>query len=167
MIALKLTETKKFMNQLLCTETFDHFLLAEAAIVKDATFTINGRITPSFYQKEELLENGLAECGILPYAKLRPICYQIIRGTHTPVRFKFIFTLSPENMANTLAKSSSGCTAHDVTGIFLNLTFQNGALTLTTGISYAVFPADHTLDREWDRLIRLFLDRYGISYKEL
>ena len=46
MIALRISEIKLFMNQLLCTETFDHFLLQDATIQKDATYTIDGRLNP-------------------------------------------------------------------------------------------------------------------------
>ena len=167
MIALKLTDKKAFMNQLLCTEVFDHFLLAEATVTKDAAFTIDGHFNASFYSAEELEDEGLADCKILPYARLRPICYQLIRGKHTPVSFKFILMLSPENMANTLARSASGFTPNDINGILINITFQNGQLLLTTGISYAAFSTTHTLDHEWDAMIQRFLRKNEISYEEL
>lgn len=167
LIALKLTDIKTFMNQLLCSEIFDHFLLSEATIAKDATFTIDGHINSDFYSKEDLEEEGLSNLSILPYAKLRPACYQLIRGKHTPVYFKFILMLSPENLANTLAHSDSGLSSHDVNGILLNLTFQNGQLTLTTGISYSNFTMNHTLDHEWDAMIQKFLNKHSISFEEL
>lgn len=167
MIALKLTDVKTFMNQLLRSEIFDHFLLSEATIARDATITIDGHINSDFYSAEELEEYGLTDAGILPYSMLRPTCYQLIRGKHTPVYFKFILMLSPSNLEHTLSCSDSGFTTNDVNGIFLNLTFQNGQLTLTTGISYAVFSADHTLDHEWDTMIQKFLYKYSISYEEL
>ena len=167
MIALKLTDVKTFMNQLLCSEIFDNFLLFEASIAKDATFTIDGHINDSFYSKEERIEQGLSDLQILPYAKLRPACYQIIRGKHTPAHFKFILMLSPHNMSNTLAHSQCLLTVNDVKGIFININFSNGQLTLTTGISYAVFTTDHTLDHEWDTMIQKFLNKYAISYEEL
>lgn len=167
MIALKLTNTKSFMNQLLCSEMFDHFLLPEATITKDASFTINGHIHSSFYSQAEQEEEGLLGYTILPYARLRPICYQLIRGKHTPVSFKFVLMLSPENTANVLARSSSSYTANDINGIFLNLSFQNGQLYLTTGISYAIFAADHTLEQEWDMLVQKFLAKHGTAYEEM
>ena len=129
MIALQLTDVKTFMNQLLCSELFDRFLLSEASITKDATFTVNGHINPAFYSAEELETEGLTGLDILPYSRLRPVCYQLIRGKHTPVSFKFVLTLSPENMKHTLARSDSSFTDNDVKGIFINLAFQNGRLT--------------------------------------
>ncbi len=167
MIALRLSDKKTFMNQLLCSEIFDRFLLLEASVAKEATFSIDGRINASFYTKEELDEQNLSDAKILPYAKLRPICYQLIRGSHTPVSFKFILMLSPQNTANTLLHSESGFTESDIKGIFLNLTFQNGQLLLTTGISYASFSMDHTLDQEWDLLVKKFLNKYAIAFEEL
>lgn len=167
MIALKLTDKKTFMNQLLCSEIFDHFLLSEASISKDATYHIDGRLNASFYSKEEREEQGLSHLDILPYSKLRPVCYQLIRGSRTPVSFKFILMLSPENTANTLARSESSYVPNDIGGIFLNLAFQNGQITLTTGISYAIFSMDRTLDREWDALIKKFLQKHTISFEEL
>lgn len=167
MIALKLTDIKQFMNQLLCSEIFDHFLLPEAAISKDATIHIDGHCNASFYSADELEEQGLTPNQILPYAMLRPTCYQLIRGKHTPVYFKFILKLSPENMANTLARSESRFTTNDINGIFLNITFQNGQLLLTTGISYIIFSTNHTLDHEWDWMVKKFLDKHNIAYEEL
>ena len=167
MIALKLTDKKTFINQLLCSEIFDHFLLSEATIAKDASFTIDGHINASFYSKEEMEERHLSKNSILPYSSLRPICYQLIRGSRTPVYFKFILMLSPENMANTLACSESGFTPNDVQGIFINLTFQNGNIVLTTGISYTVFSTNHALNQEWDLLIKRFLNKNNITYEEL
>ena len=38
MIALSLPEIKDFMNKLLCTDTFGHFLLKEAVILGSVTW---------------------------------------------------------------------------------------------------------------------------------
>ena len=56
MLALNIPELKNFMNQLLCSDTFDHFLLKEATIQKDAVWNFDGTVTPDFYSSEELEE---------------------------------------------------------------------------------------------------------------
>ena len=66
MIALKLTDIKTLMNQLLCSELFDNFLLAEASIAKDATFHIDGHINASYYSTEEIVETGINGISVLP-----------------------------------------------------------------------------------------------------
>ena len=167
MIALKLTDKKTFMNQLLCTDIFDHFLLPEVTIKKDAVFTIDGHINKGFYSEEELKEQGLVGLRVLPYSNLKPICYQMIRGRHTPAYFKFILMLSPENTSNILDQSLSGFTENDITGIFIKLTFHSGQIVLTTGVSYSVFSTNRTLEQEWDRLVQKFLYKHAIAYEEL
>ncbi len=167
MISLKLTDTKSFMNQLLCSEIFDHFLMPEASITKDASFTIDGHIHPSYYSEEALEAEGLLGYTVLPYARLRPVCYQLIRGKYTPVQFRFVLMLSPENTANVLKGSGSSYTIRDISGMFLNIAFRNGQLTMTTGISYTIFSADQTLNREWDLLLQRFLNKHAISYEKL
>ena len=42
MIALSLPEIKDFMNKLLCTDTFGHFLLKEAVILGSVTWSLDG-----------------------------------------------------------------------------------------------------------------------------
>ena len=59
MLALNIPELKNFMNQLLCSDTFDHFLLKEATIQKDAIWNFDGTITSDFYSEDELEEQGL------------------------------------------------------------------------------------------------------------
>ena len=48
MIALKITEVKNFMNQFLCQEVFDHFLLQEAVIQTNALYHIDGTVPVSY-----------------------------------------------------------------------------------------------------------------------
>lgn len=167
MIALKITDIKNFMNQFLGSDTFDSFLLLEAVIRKDATFTIDGHLNTDYYSSTELEENGLAGCEILSFRTLRPVCYQLIRGSHTPASFRFVLALSPEQTASTLQQSASGLGSRDVAGILFNLNFHEGTLTLTTGISYRTFTMDHTLDHEWDSLLQKFLNRHRICYEEV
>lgn len=167
MTALQLTDIKNFMNQFLRSEIFDRFLLTEAVIIQDVAVTIDGHIQKGYFSREELEEKNLAHARIIPYSFVRPGIYQLIRGKKTPVYFKFVLMLSPENMERTLAKSDSGLTGADVSGMFLNLVYQNGTLLLTTGISYQTFCGEKTLDREWDKMMQIFLNKYSIPFEKL
>lgn len=103
MLALNIPELKNFMNQLLCSDTFDHFLLKEATIQKDAVWNFDGTVTPDFYSSEELEEQGLSGLAFLPYGRVRQHCFDLIKGKRTPAYFKFVFLLSPDNLSRTLA----------------------------------------------------------------
>lgn len=167
MIALDLFEIKDFMNKLLCQETFDNFLLREASITGSATWTLDGTLNPDFYSGEELEAEGLAGLSCLPFSKVRPQCFALIRGKRTPTCFKFVFQLSPSNLARTIAQTHSSFSPADISGLFINLRYQDGKLLLTTGVSYRIFSADKRLEQEWDSLVKRFLKGHEISFREL
>lgn len=167
MIALELTDIKDFMNKLLRSEVFDHFHMQEAVITSGATYTINGQITKSFYSEEELEELGLNGCRFLPFSMLRTNCFDLIKGKKTPSSFRFVFLLSPKNMEKTLSAIGSSYQTSDVTGMFINLKFQNQLLSLTTGIAYNTFSTDKTLENEWDKMVTRFLKQHEIAYEEI
>ena len=167
MIALNLLEIKDFMNKLLCTETFDHFLLKEALIQSSITWSVDGSINRDFFSGEELEALGVVDSAFLPFGMIRSHCFDLIKVKRTPSYFKFVFLLSPENLARTLAQIQSSYSSDDITGMFLNLKFQHGKLLLTTGISYRIFSVDKRLEQEWDVLVKRFLKNHGISFQEL
>lgn len=167
MIALNLFEIKDFMNKLLCTETFDNFLLKEATIQNSITWNLDGTINTAFFSGEERKEQQLADFSFLPFGQCRSHCFDLIKGKRTPSYFKFVFLLSPANLARTLEQTHSTFTTEDITGMFLNLKFQNGKLLLTTGISYRIFSVDKSLEQEWDSLVKRFLKNHEISFEEL
>ncbi|MDD6306972.1 MAG: DUF5721 family protein [Clostridiales bacterium] len=167
MIALKIPEVKNFMNQLLCAETFDNFLLQEAVIQKDITWTVDGRLHTDYYNKEELEELSLTDLSFLPFGKVRSYCFDLIKGKRAPSYFKFVFLLSPANLTRTVEQTHTSFHAGDVSAMFLNLKFQSGELILTTGVSYRIFSADKSLEHEWDRMVKLFLKNHEITCEEL
>lgn len=167
MIALDISGIRDFMHTLLCTETFDHFLLKEATIQTGVTWNLEGELNADFYSAEELEEFGLTGLSFLPFGQARAQCFDLIKGKRTPSYFKFIFLLSPANLSRTLAQTQSAFTPEDITGMFINLKFQHGKLLLTTGISYRIFSADKSLEQEWDSLVKRFLTNHQISFEEL
>lgn len=167
MLALKLTDVKDFMNKLLRSETFDHFLLQEAVISGAANYIIDGRLNQEYFSSEELEEAHIADYPFLPFSMLRGNCFDLIKGKKTPTSFRFVFLLSPENQKKTLESLHSSFTEKDIRGFFLNLKYQNQILTLTTGVSYQIFSMDKSLENEWDRLVIRFLKQQNIAFEEL
>lgn len=167
MIALNLLEIKDFMNKLLCTSTFDNFLLREAKIQSCITWDFDGTLHPDFYSADELEEHGLTGLSFLPYGQVRTQCFDLIKGKRTPAYFKFVLLLSPANLARTLEQTHSSFTPEDISGMFINLKFQHEKLLLTTGISYRIFSTDKGIEQEWDSLVKRFLKNHEISFEEL
>ena len=167
MIALELTDIKDFMNKLLRSEVFDHFLLQEAVITSSATYTINGQITKGFYSDDEIKDLHLEGCRFLPFSMLKGNCFDLIKGKKTPSAFRFVFLLSPTNMEKTITSVGSSYKSSDVTGMYINLKYQNQLLSLTTGIAYNIFSTDKTLESEWDKLVMKFLKQHEIEFEEI
>ncbi len=167
MKVFQITNIKDFMNKLLLSELFDHFLLSEASIQTKVTYIIDGRLTKDFWTKEELEEEGLCSLPYAPFSLLRSDCCNLIKGKKTPAAFKFIFLLSPDNLANTLAKFRSGFSPEDLNGVFLNIKYADGRLTYTTGVSYQSFTLDKSFEQYWDKLAAKFLTAHGIDFEEL
>ncbi|MGN0352559.1 MAG: DUF5721 family protein [Roseburia sp.] len=167
MIALNILDIKDFMNKLLRTEVFDHFLLQEASISGHISYLIDGHLNMNFYAKEELEELELNGLTFTPFSMVRNHCYDLIKGKRTPTSFKFVFLLSPKNLERTLAQTTSGLTPSDITAVYLNLKYQNQQLVATTGVSYSTFVLDKSFEFEWDTLIKKFLRNNAISFEEL
>lgn len=167
MIALELTDIKSFMNTLLKSEVFDHFLLQEAVITGAASYVIDGHINKDFFSSEELEDLGLSDALILPFSMLRQSCFDLFKGKKMPSSFRMIFLLSPENVMRTLQSTQSTFTPNDISGIYLNIKYHNHKITLTTGISYRIFSTDRSLEAECDKMFRRFLTQHDIVFEEL
>ena len=164
MKAFYIKDQKQFMNRLLKSELFDHFLLAEATIHGAISYNVDGHINQEFFEAEELAALTADGSEYLPFSHFRPICYELIRGKHTTLYMKFVFLLSPANEKKTIASADTVFSAEDVGGMFLNLTFRDGQMILTTGVSYRSFTMDRSLDNAWDTLAARFLNNHGIDF---
>ncbi len=166
MLAIRLPELGAFMHKLLCTETFDHFLLKEASIQSGITWTLDGTPNKTFFPTDEWEAKELEGLPFIPFSLIRPQCYDLIKGKSAPTQFRFVLLLSPSNLARTLERTHSSFTQDDITAMFLNLRYAQGNLLLTTGISYRIFSVDKSLDQEWDSLVLRFLKKHEITFEE-
>lgn len=160
MIALKLTSTKNFMKHLLLADTFDNFLLIEAEIVTACTVKIDGYLQKAFFEAPE-------EC-IYDYSlwkQFRELCFTVMKGKRTPLHFKLIFCLTPENTENLIRQKQLDFRGPDVQGLYLNIRFDDGILKCTTGTSLKTFSMDKSLEKSWDEALQKFLDKKGIAFE--
>lgn len=167
MIALKITNVKQFMGKLLASEEFDSFMLEEAAISTYNTFMIDGHQNRDFYTTEEWEDRDTRPYDFTAWKQIRPICFSLIKGTHTPSAFKFILHLIPDYAASILKNGDTSVTPQQIKALVLTVKYDGTVLTLITGISFHTFIMDKTVDVLWDNAIRQFLDKRGINYEEL
>ena len=165
MVALQIQDIKNFMSKLLLSQTFDHFLLIEGSITTFNTFRIDGRIHSDFFTEEEHEERRLRDREFSLWKEVKPFCLELIKGKKTPLGFKFTFQLSKENTAKLL--TSSGITSiqpENVSGLLLNIRYDNGALNVITATNLSLFTLDKTLERAWDDMVKRFLKQQEISF---
>ena len=102
-------ETKTCMSHLLAHETFDHFSFIEGEIITFGKFTMSGFLQKSFFDEPPKEEYAL-------WKLFRDYCYSIIRGKRTPLSFRLIFSLAPEEIGRFLSDSRLDFPLSDVQG---------------------------------------------------
>lgn len=157
MIALQIKNTRHFMSALLASEAFDGFLLEGAELITANSYTIDGHINKEFYGDEEEVPYKLSE-----WRSMRSVCYELIKGKHTPLGFKFIFCITPDKKAELL--SSEAQTA--VSNLVFIVKFKDGRISLTTGVALSGFLLDKSYEKAWDDYMKKFLDQTRIEYEE-
>ena len=96
MLALKILDTKEFMNLLLRSTIFDSFLLYEATVKTSVTYEINGRYQKDFFDS---LEDDLKpKEDFTWWESQKPHIFQWMKGKRTPLFFKISLLLSKENL---------------------------------------------------------------------
>lgn len=144
MILLNLPNVKSAMNSLLASESFDSFVVHEIQLTNDIGLTVKGNM------KE--------------YSAIRPIVLEAVKKRETPSSMRFILSLSPDNIEKTVKSIDTDTDPALISGMYINIAYNNGALNLTTGISYTTFMKDIVLEKEWDRLVPIFLSKQGIEF---
>jgi hypothetical protein len=159
MISIKFTNLKSITSHLLVKDTFDGWLLTEGQIYTHSLFTINGRVNPDF----TIQAPSDALDSFNRWLLLRPVCYEIIKGKQLPTFFKFVFKLPSDRLAD-IAGSSGGFNVNDIDGLFINIKYDKGIISLTTGISLKVFTLDKTPEKVFDSYVLNIMDSNKIEY---
>ena len=169
MLALQFTQTKNFMERLLLSPAFDCFLLSEATITTATTISIDGHFHPDFYPEEETEKTvpTRADRGLIYWEQLRPICFQLIRGRHTPLSFSFIFCPDTTHMQKLVTDAALSFRPEDVRALFLNIRYDNGMLSCTTATSMNLFTLDRSLEEAWEKAVKDFFLRQEFSFETL
>lgn len=136
-------EVKSFMNNLLKGEMLDEFLVREATLQTFVTFSVDGRTVSD-------TEPATPFCR---WKDLKPYFYQLIKGADKPKHFKIIFSLDYDKM-NELSDNAAA--------LFLNFSFTDDEITLTTGTAQKNFVLDKSLDIIWENYITEFFKPFGI-----
>ena len=167
MIALQITDIKSFTSQSLNSTSFDTFFLVEAFITTYQTIHIDGHIVPAYFEQTTSSEEPSASLSEFSLWKdSRPFCFDLIKGKHTPVNFRFTLQASNSYLQKLLQKEDPDFDSTPIKGLILNIKYDQNQLFCITSVAYHSFIADKTLDKIWDKAIKKSLDMLGLSYEE-
>ena len=167
MIALQITSLKQFMNAFLGTDTFDIFLLEQACITTYNTFQIDGRQNKAFYPEEEWEDPTIRPYEFTRWRDIRGLCFDLIKGKHTPTAFKFVLQLCPEYIEGILKNEDTLLKSDDIKSLILTLKFDGSRLILVTGTSLKTFIPDKSIEQYWDNAVKRFLSKKELVFEEL
>jgi hypothetical protein len=167
MLALKIIDVKDFMNQLLIRETFDRFELLEASITTFNTFSIDGKLQADFFDTDtkDMLTRTSRNYSL--WKEVKPYCFSIIRGKHTPLHFKIIFQLPAGQVRSFSEGGKSSFSAEQIRGVYLNLQYKDQILMCTTGVSLNTFLPDKTPEHLWDASVLEFFRKHHLIFETL
>ena len=179
----EIADTKQFMNALLATDTFRDFELSQAQVTTFMTCTIDGLLHRDFYDEDTLPEmlrtkepettgepadrhaaredpKGSGNARLTPWMMAAPMVLAMIRGKNPPISMKIVLRLQDRNVEHLVQREALPYKAADIKGLFLNISYDQGKVTCTSGSSLAVFSLDRSLDTIWDEAAGKFLGRY-------
>ena len=64
------------------------------------------------------------------------------------------------------ARTGAGIDGNQIVGLYLNIRYDNGEMYCITGTSLNFFTMDKTLDLEWDKAVKQFLQSHEIPCTE-
>jgi len=159
MKCIEISQIKEFTTQLFTGTAFDEFLMSEVQISTAATFTIDGHVNESFVGEEDMQNEEYRE-GFLLWRKVRPVCFEIIKGRKVPSRFQIVLKLSDRQLDRFLEKAGMQARKNQIGGLFLNIRFLNKQLSCTTGTALKPFSLDKSLEAQWDDYAMTLLRKY-------
>ena len=155
MINIHIEDKKVFTSKLFIKEAFDGFLLTEASITTFNTYNIDGRIQKKFYTEQEYEALGNPEFS--KWCDMKRLCFEMIKGNKTPLKFKIVLKLSEDQVGEIVAKTQTSLTASDVQGLFINVRYENDSIDCITATSLKIFSMDKSLEEAFDKYMEKFL----------
>ena len=140
-------DIKKFMSLVLGGSAFDRLQLRSGEGVTRLKLTIDGRYNKEF----DGVETERAYCL---WSEVRQNVFDMIKGKKLPKYIKLVFALDDESVIRLHPNAKAA---------FLNMSFENGRITFTTGTAQRNFSMDKSLDEVWEGKVKEMFNKLGIS----
>ena len=161
MLSLTITDLKKFTAMIFSEDCFDRFLLHDAEFRTSVLIRIDGEKDPDFYGEEEREKEMRQPC--ITWREVRPSALKLLSGKRLPLYFKIVLITAPDTAA--VLQEKAGFTDCTVTSLSLNILYRAGVLSLTSGVSYAGFSLDKSMEKYWDGYVLSFLEKKEVTFE--
>lgn len=145
-------DMKQFMNDLLVQEKFDSFYLFDARVKTAVDYYVNGKIHYEFYEGE-MDEEMIPDTEYVMWKDMKQTVFDFMKGTRLPLRFKIVLMFHRDNITRLVEMNQLPMNPLDVGALFMNIIYEDGSLSVTTGTSMKVFTMDKSLDHIWDETV--------------
>ena len=82
---------------------------------------------------------------------MKKICFEMIKGSRTPLKFKIVLKLPEEKTGDIVSKAGGTLTVNDVQGLLLNIRYENDSMDCITAATLKLFSMDKSVEEELDR----------------
>ncbi len=158
-------DLKDITSHIFLKDTFDSFLLYEAEFVTGTMISIDGTLQKEFFDNDELEQ--LHDTDYISWQKIKPLCFSVIKGKKLPLSFKITFKMPSEIMERFTAQNHSALSNAGLTGLLINLKYDNNRLTAVTAASISNFTLDRSYEKAWDDMVLNFFKEKNILIENL
>ena len=88
------------------------------------------------------------------------------QGKKLPGSFRIVLQLPKAGTEKFAARTGAGIEGSQIQGLYLNIRYDDGKMYCITGTSLNFFTMDKTLDLEWDKAVKQFLQSHEIPCTE-
>ena len=163
MFACYIKTIRDFSRLLFLEGSFDEYRLASGRFVTAFTTEFDGS-RPEPAEQDKAAGLDAPESHIL-WGQLKPLAFQLIKGTVPPKSFSLALIYHPEKTRGLMQEGIIKEEPSRLPLLLLNIRYREEKLLLTTGISEQGldFPSAARLMALWDRQVRALLEELGLS----
>lgn len=161
MISITIDDIKNCTSKLFIEDVFHDFLFVKGYTKTGITTEFDGKLNKDFYENEE--DDSFLANGYLSWQEVKPLYFQAIKGKRLPLSFQIVFALPKDNIEKIVNSHNLLFSANDIHGLFLNILYEQGTLSVTSGTSLGFFTLDKSLEELWDTMITNFFKKHQIN----
>lgn len=141
--------TKNFMKSLLLSSDFDSFVLVEACIYAAVHTSFDGSLDKDFYTDSDE--------KFIRFSVIKPLIVSLIKGDKPPKLLKIVLAISQSDLKTFIKEREKEFISVYPTGLFLNIRFEGGSLSVTSGTVASDLDREKIVDKTWDSYLSRFL----------